>query len=138
MYTKILVPVDLNHQDEQMKALKTAAMVAIGDGASITLLNVAGFAYQHPARNADDFINDLNDFAYRAGKELGVELSTASRYSHDPAAELDRRIRDEIEAGDYDLLVMASHVPGLIEYVFSSHAGHLAAHAKISVFVVRP
>jgi hypothetical protein len=33
---------------------------------------------------------------------------------------------------------MASHVPGLTEYVWPSNGGKLAGHAKASVFVVRP
>ena len=36
-----------------------------------------------------------------------------------------------------DLIVMASHVPGVAEYVFASNAGYLASHADLSVLVVR-
>jgi hypothetical protein len=34
-------------------------------------------------------------------------------------------------------VVMASHVPGMLEHVWSSHAGRLASHASASVFIVR-
>ena len=36
-----------------------------------------------------------------------------------------------------DLVIMASHVPGMLEHIFSSHGGYIAQHAKVSVFVVR-
>jgi nucleotide-binding universal stress UspA family protein len=32
---------------------------------------------------------------------------------------------------------MTSHVPGVIEHVFSSNAGYVASHAKCSVVVLR-
>ncbi len=137
MYRKILVPVDLTHQEDQMKALQTAALIAKAEGAEITLLNITGFSYQTPSRSTEDYINDLVDFGHRVSHQFGIEMGTASRFSHDPAAELDNRIQDEIDAGDYDLVIMASHVPGFREYIFSSNAGYLANHAKISVFVVR-
>ena len=57
--------------------------------------------------------------------------------SHDMAIDLDdvlMRTANEVGA---DLVVMASHVPGLAEYVFASRAGYLASHAKMSVLVVR-
>jgi nucleotide-binding universal stress UspA family protein len=42
-----------------------------------------------------------------------------------------------VESGAVDLVVMQSHVPGISDYLWGSHGGHLAAHADISVFVVR-
>ena len=36
-----------------------------------------------------------------------------------------------------DLVVMATHVPNLTDYIWASHGGHLASHAKASVFLVR-
>jgi nucleotide-binding universal stress UspA family protein len=36
-----------------------------------------------------------------------------------------------------DLVVMASHVPGLTEYVWPSHGGKIASHSTASVFVIR-
>jgi nucleotide-binding universal stress UspA family protein len=36
-----------------------------------------------------------------------------------------------------DLVVMASHKPGFLEHIFSSHGGYIAQHATCSVFVVR-
>ena len=55
------------------------------------------------------------------------------RQQSNPAARL-VELADRVDA---DLIVMASHIPGLADYVFSSNAGYLASHSKLSVFVVR-
>ena len=36
-----------------------------------------------------------------------------------------------------DLVVMASHIPGIADAIWPSHGGRLASHADVSVFVVR-
>ncbi len=55
----------------------------------------------------------------------------------DPAADLDRALDRELHELGVDLVVMASHLPGLRDYVFHSNAGFLASHTDLSVFVVR-
>nr|WP_272941071.1 universal stress protein [Methylophaga thiooxydans] len=54
-----------------------------------------------------------------------------------PVTEPDRvleKVDDEVGA---DLIVMASHVPGFMDYSFHANASHLAEHEHISVFIVR-
>ena len=46
-------------------------------------------------------------------------------------------LRKAIEEVGADLVVMATHIPGAAEHLFASHGGSVAAHAKISVFLVR-
>ena len=50
---------------------------------------------------------------------------------------MDRVLMKAVADTNADLVVMASHAPGLMDYVFSTHAGHMAIHSKASVFVVR-
>ena len=57
--------------------------------------------------------------------------------SHDPAVDLDDSLMQAIADTGADLVVMASHVPGLPEHIFASNAGYLANHASVSVFVIR-
>ena len=45
--------------------------------------------------------------------------------------------REAAEELGADLVVMATHVPNLTDYIWASHGGHLASHAKASVFLVR-
>jgi nucleotide-binding universal stress UspA family protein len=137
MYKNILIPVDLNHADTLGKALTTAAALGRSFAASLTLFNVAGTGLGRPAELPEVYAAQLDEFAKQKSKELDVHFLAVSDFSDDPAAELAVRLRREIEKGDYDLVVMATHMPGFSEYVFASHAGYLASHAKISVFVVR-
>ena len=59
--------------------------------------------------------------------------------AHDPAVELDNKLLDTIESTGADLVVMASHLPGLADklHILRSNAGTIASKAKVSVFVVR-
>jgi nucleotide-binding universal stress UspA family protein len=36
-----------------------------------------------------------------------------------------------------DLVVMATHLPGVSDYIWAGHGAHVAAHSKASVFLVR-
>ena len=56
---------------------------------------------------------------------------------NDHAAELDVALEKAGKEIDVDLVVMASHTPGFMDYLFHSKAGHLAKHTDISVFIVR-
>ena len=44
------------------------------------------------------------------------------------------RAAEEVGGG---LVVMASHVPKLVDYIWPSNGGKIAAHSKAAVFVVR-
>jgi nucleotide-binding universal stress UspA family protein len=57
--------------------------------------------------------------------------------SHDPAADLDPTLLKAVEETGADLVVMASHVPGLTDYIWPSNGGTVARRAKVSVMVVR-
>ena len=57
--------------------------------------------------------------------------------SHDISIDIDDVLQKAVQELNTDLVVMASHVPGLKEYVLASRAGYLASHAEISVMVVR-
>jgi len=42
-----------------------------------------------------------------------------------------------VEEAGADLVVMASHVPNVTDYIWPSHGGWVAEHSDASVFVVR-
>ena len=50
---------------------------------------------------------------------------------------MDAALLEAISATGADLVIMASHVPGVAEYVLGSHGGHLAVHAPCSVMLIR-
>ena len=137
MYRKIMVPVDLAHVERLDKAITTATDLARNYGIPLCFVGVTANVPTAVAHNPTEFGEKLNAFGAAQSKQHGIEVAPLVYSSHDPAADLDQRL---IAAGreiGADLIVMASHVPGLPEHFFASNAGAVASHAKISVCVVR-
>lgn len=140
MFTKIMVPVDLEHADKMGKALRTAADLAQCYDAHLCFVAVSGKVPNRVAPSPEKFAAELNMFAREQGDRLGVETSSLAKSSVDPAVELDDKLLEAIEETDADLVVMASHVPGVADrlHLISSNAAWIVKHADVSVFVVRP
>ena len=66
---------------------------------------------------------------------MAVEAKAVT--SHDPAVDIDDTLEKAADEIGADLVIMASHIPGMMEYVIASRAGYLASHSSRSVFVVR-
>ena len=137
MYSTIMVPVDLAHSEKLEKALSTAADLARHYDASLILVGVTMSAPSAVAHDPAEFARKLDEFAVAQAARYGVEIGAKSMLSHDPAIDLDDALERAGAELDADLVVMGSHVPGIAEHVFSSNAGYLAEHSKLSVFIVR-
>ncbi len=137
MFSKIMVPVDLAHRDALVKAVDLACSMARDHKAEICFVSVSGELPSEIARSSAEYGEKLQEFADRIAEEYGISAKALNLASSDPQAEVDRKLLDAIEDIGADLVVMASHQPGLMEYIFSSHGGYIAAHARVSVFVVR-
>ena len=137
MFTKIMVPVDLAHTEHLRKALRIAADLANSYGAEAHLVGVTMSSPSSVAPSPEVFSKKLEAYAAERSKELGVRFQAHTEISHDIAVDLDDVLQRAAENLGADLVVMASHVPGLAEHVFASNAGYLASHGDISVFVVR-
>jgi nucleotide-binding universal stress UspA family protein len=137
MYTTIAVPVDLAHTDKLSKALTTAADLARHYHASIYLLAVTSSAPGEVAHNPEEFHQKLTQFADAQSTALGVEFKTRDAVTPDPAISLAKVLDEQIHILGADLIVMASHVPGFRDYVFTSNSGYLGSHTDLSIFVVR-
>ncbi len=138
MFRKIMVPVDLNHTDTLDKALAVAADLASRHDAPVAYVAVAPATPGPLGHTPEEKAARLADFAAKEAEAHGIAAEPHSVISHDPTADLDASLARAVDETGADLVVMASHVPGLSEYVWPSHGGRLAVHAKISVFVVRP
>ncbi len=137
MYERILAPVDLAHPDRIEKALKSAADLASHYGAELVLVGITGTEPSSVAHNPEEFASKLAAFADAASARLGHAMRSETVRVHDLTANLDGAISRKAAEIGADLIVMASHKPGVSEYIFGSNAGHVAQHAPISVFVVR-
>lgn len=137
MYKRIAVPIDLSRAEELEKAIRTAVLLAGATGAELHLISVTGLAPGEVAHDPVEFEEKLREFAGAMAREHGAAFATHVITSNDPSPELDQRLDAWCHEHDVDLIVVASHVPGLREYLFSSNAGWLASHSDLSVFVVR-
>ena len=137
MYKKIMVPVDLAHIEKLGKAITTATDLAKHYGTPICFVGVTAGTPTEVAHTPEEFGEKLKQFGARQSEQHGLEIETAAYSSHDPAVDLDKRLIAAAKENQADLIVMASHVPGLREHIFASHAGTVASHAEVSVFVIR-
>ncbi len=137
MYSNIMVPVDLAHVERLAKALDTAADLARHYGASVCYVGVTTSAPGEAAHNPAEFEARLEALGAAQAERHGAAVSTRTIVSNDPAIDLDDKLIGAVQETGADLVVMASHMPGLMEHVFASNAGYVASHAAVSVFVVR-
>lgn len=138
MYKKIMVPVDLQHVERLDKALTTAADLANHYRIPLCYVGVSAAAPGSLAHNPHEFEEKMKTFGDEQAARFGLtDHSTQTCISHDPTVDLDATLLRAIEETGSDLVVMASHVPGLAEHLFASNAGYVAMHSKASVLVIR-
>lgn len=137
MYQHICVPVDLAHAETLDKALKVAADLATLYASKVTLMGVSASAPSAVAHTPAEFAEKLSAFAASREESLGVAFESLALHSGDPAVDFEKTLNRAIHETGVDLVVMASHAPSLVDYVFRSHSGYLARHTDISVFIVR-
>ena len=137
MYQKILAPVDLAHVDRLEKALATAADLSQHYRIPVCYVGVTAPTPGQVAHNPKEYADRLARFGADEAAKRGIAATTRAYTSHDPAVDLDQILMRAIEDEGADLVVMASHLPGLAEHIFASNAGYLASHARVSVLVVR-
>ncbi len=137
MYRKIMVPVDLTHAKKLEKALRTAADLANHYGVPAVYVGVTASTPGPLAHTPEEFGRKLEAFAAAQGAAHGHAAEAHVAVSHDPSIDLDDTLLGCVKETGADLVVMASHVPNLTDYVWPSNGGTIAAHSDASVFVVR-
>lgn len=137
VFSKIMVPVDLAHKDKQTRALQCSADLAAHYGASVVFVGATTETPSSVAHNPTEFKEKLTAFAQEQAAAGNFTAETHVELSHDPTTDLDDALLRAVSETKADLVVMASHIPGLAEYVWPSNGGKVAAHAKCSVFVIR-
>tara|TARA_R110002167_G_scaffold59816_5_gene169497 strand:- start:422 stop:835 length:414 start_codon:yes stop_codon:yes gene_type:complete len=137
MYKKMMVPIDLAHADLLGKALATATDLARHYDIPVCFVGVTAETPTALAHTPNEYAQKLQGYVDGLAETRGLAVSTVALPSHDPAIDLDSKLVRAAEDIGADLIVMASHVPGIPEHFFSSHAGAVASHAGVSVFVVR-
>lgn len=137
MFKRIMVPVDLSHVDRLDKALTCAADMAKLHGATVVYVAVSSASPSALAHNPEEFAARLAAFAEAQGAARGITADSHAVISHDPSIDLDPSLLKAVADTGADLVVMASHVPNVSDYIWPSNGGTIASHAKASVMVVR-
>jgi universal stress protein F len=135
MYSNILVPVAIE-QGENLEAPLSIARVLASDGARITVLH----ALETPPAYVLQYIPaDL----LKATRD-GVQTTLDDAISEIPGGKsvvvdgpAGRMICDWADQHDVDLIVMASHRPGMGDVIWGSTAAHVVRHVRCAVHVLR-
>lgn len=136
MYKHIIVAVDLSHGDAG-RALLAKATALLSPGGVIRLLHVLEDV---PSYVEAEIPSDLRD---RRRAEAKVELGVLVE-SKDVKVETEIRtgaaasqILQCAEDSGADLIMIASHKPGLSDYFIGSTAARVVRHAQCSVLIIR-
>lgn len=144
MYKNILLPIDLENDNSWQKALPTAIDLTRHYKARLHLLTVVpeltaiGGTVMMPyfpddwedklIKHAKNLLKTFVEKHIPAGLEPGYIVARGSIYA---------QILAIAETQKADLIVMASHRPGIKDYLIGPNAAHVVRHAACSVFVVR-
>lgn len=140
MFKTVLCPIDVNEPGLEARALATAAPMVKANGGRLTLLAVV---LDSPAMAAEYLPPDFRESQVREAQDALVRLATETGLPED---RIQIRIRhgrpyheilEEARASQADLIIMASHRPGLSTYLLGSNATYVVRHAACSVMVIR-
>ncbi len=136
----VLVPIDIAQAETADAALELARETAAAHGARLVLLNVLE---QVPGFIASQLPKSFHENALAEARarleEISARHKTAGsaeivvREGHPPT-----QILEYAEEAGADLIVVASHDPGLADFFLGSVAARVVRHAHCSVLVVRP
>lgn len=136
MYDHIIVAVDLSHGEAGVSLLSKAKDL-LNAGGTLRVLNVLEDV---PSYVAAELPRDLND---RRQAEAKVELAQLIDLE---GVNVEVEVRTGAPAGQIlacaddsgaDLIMIASHRPGLSDYFIGSTAARVVRHAQCSVLITR-
>lgn len=136
MYKTILVPIDIAHIDKAKPMIDIAAEHG-GENSRIILLNVveeipSWAASAIPQDILDQSVKTSRDEMKAVASSNGVEMEVEIRSGH-----AYNTILEVAQEKSADLIIVASHRPGLQDYFLGSTAAKVVRHAGCSVLVVR-
>lgn len=137
MFSKIMVPIDLAHAERMEGAIKMASDLARLYSADICYVGATTATPSAVAHTPQEYRDKLDAFAKKEASAHGQSATAHVVISHDPVATLDDDLVNAVSEVGADLVVMATHVPGIGDLVWGSNGGNLARHTRASVCLVR-
>ncbi|WP_108881944.1 universal stress protein [Anderseniella sp. Alg231-50] len=136
MFKKILVPVDLTHNELGVQMINLAKEIG-GDSAEIILTHVV---HDIPSYAAVEISGELLDKTHKWAKAELEKLAKDNNVSgpadlrHGSAGSA---ILEAATQHGADLVIIGSHKPGVADYFLGSTAGRVVRHAQCPVLVMR-
>ncbi|MGF1717408.1 universal stress protein [Photobacterium chitinilyticum] len=137
MFSKIMVPVDLRHEEQLKKSLNVVANLAKTYKSKVVFVGVSLAAPTEISRNPEEYTAKLALFTQEQSNQHGIHAESHPIFSVDPTADLNDKLLDSIDKLGADLVVMATHIPDVSDYIFANHGNYISDHADVSVFLVR-
>ena len=134
MYETILVPIDLSHPELGRKTLGIARQVG-GNQSRIIALYVAADIPPYVAAQLPEGL--LQENVAHARAELGALADEAGADSEVLSGHPPLKILEYATEIGADLIIIASHRPGLQDYFLGSTAARVVRHAECAVLVDR-
>jgi nucleotide-binding universal stress UspA family protein len=143
MYSKVLVPIDLQDTTLAKSAIETALRVVGNSGGVIRFINVLPMT---PVMLAEFVPPDFDVQQQRSAEDALVTIAGETGLDRSRVSSVVRQggvyqeILDEAEGWGADLIIMSSKRSGkgaVRSYFLGSHTGHVVRYADCSVLVVR-
>ncbi|CDN53137.1 Universal stress protein F [Neorhizobium galegae bv. officinalis bv. officinalis str. HAMBI 1141] len=136
MYKKIVVAVDVSALEKGERILRTATNL-LDTGGMILIVNVVE---DMPAYLVSELTVDLTVAARQDAERLLVELREKAGIEADIEIRQGAPAREILAASEEqgaDLIIVASHIPDLSNYLIGATADRVVRHATCSVLVDR-
>jgi nucleotide-binding universal stress UspA family protein len=137
MFRRILAPVDLSHLDRLDRAIAVTVDEARHHGAPVDFVTVTAATPGKLGHTPDEARRKLAAFAAAQSEAHGIEARAHLIVSHDPTTDIDDALLKAVEDTGADLVVMATHRPGLADRLWPSNGGKVATNSGASVLLVR-
>lgn len=140
MYKSIVIAAALFNEGATTRAALTKARSLLDAGGKVTLVHVidevpgyvaAAIPKEHTTARRREVEERLAAIAAE-GEGEGMNVSTVIREGHPSTA-----ILGAAKEAGADLIMIASHKPGLSDYFIGSTAARIVRHAQVSVLVSR-
>lgn len=136
LYNSILLPVDIAHAETAPMMFEKAKAMLAPDGKLSVVYAVPDIPAYVTFEMPDGFLPVTMRKAEQALQAL-VEQAGISANIEVLTGQPPRAILAAGEARDADLIIVASHRPGLSDYLLGSTAARIVRHAQCSVLVLR-
>ena len=139
MFKKVLVPIDLSHEQKTEALLRAAKSIADQNDCELTLINVIA---QVPSYVEVEMPSDLEA---KVGSEVSRRLQgLVEKFSLPASSDIKvvngnapHEIVELAEEIGADLILIASHQPEFSDYLLGSVSAKVVRHARCSVLVLR-